>query len=178
MNLNETVIKYYRYGWNLNDIAEELQISEDEVKQELLTYKNTKGRGARKSFTDEFKLFVYDRLHYGDKVETYDDVSATLEISNATLSKINKEYKGTYGETSVDEDSEENMYEPIDWDVWDECPTCHSTKVNLINDTADDENLNTCSSYCMDCGTEWLKRNGQTCKINWEYLDRVAELEI
>lgn len=148
------VIKAYREGIELKDMAESLNISNEEIKNILIDFKKLNSHKRR--FTDEFKKVVAERDSNGISRR---QISLELGINANTVKKACE----LFGQSQKEKLQQVNEFTKID-KISDSsvCPLCKSMKVNEVD-------INTI--YCMSCGNEFILKKDHALKVNWEYLD-------
>lgn len=157
------LVELYMDGLTLEDISDELDFYDnDEVVSALRKLKRKDSNG--RDYIHEFKEMVVERILSGVKKG---QVSKELGIAYRTINKYLEEFN-TYIPKNRKED-EGNMYQEIDWNSFSVCPDCNNTHVNDLN-IYKQEGIELNNSYCLDCGTEWLERDGKTYKVLWEFV--------
>lgn len=159
----DLVVELYMDGYPISAISAELMISSDKVLEVLRDQK--KKESHVRGYTHDFKRMVAERIVSGVKKAS---VKEELGIAYTTINKYLKEF---LVEAPISQKSlEENMYDEIDWTLFDKCPCCHGINVNDLN-IYRQEGFDRKHSYCLTCGTEWEEKDGNVYKINWEYVE-------
>jgi hypothetical protein len=154
-------IELYAEGVAIDEIADELRMTSDDVTKHLRSYKIKEENG--RDYIYIFKEFVVDRVLSRVPRGT---ICKELGIAYRTINKYLKEFEVEVPTSSVEQESE--MYQEISWDDFNRCPDCGSIRVNHINLYSEATNDN---SYCLDCGTEWVQMfDGRVCKILWDFV--------
>ncbi|QJT70373.1 hypothetical protein [Microcystis phage MaeS] len=162
------VVEMYNDGYELEEIQDELAISENELNATLREF--TKECRVGNKFTEEFKQLLANRYQSGGTIYS---MSIQLGISTSTASKYLKQ-------VGIDTSLQNNQrYEVIDWNDFKQCPCCKGRRnvrnVGLHNQEAPKRKEPT-HSFCSTCNTEWyaepIKENGvivsyETRKVIW-----------
>lgn len=152
--LERKVIEMYRDGNRLENIAESLNITYKKVKQILINFKEN--NKYKRTFTDDFKKVIAERDMNGISRR---QISLELEINVNTVKKACEKF----GQTFKERTASNNEFTRIDGVFsLSECPLCNSADVNEVDDN---------TIYCMDCGNEFIIKKNHALKVNWEYLD-------
>lgn len=157
------LIELYMEGLPLGTIAEELALDDVDTVIESLRGMKKKSENGR-DYVQEFKEMVVERVVSGAKKG---QVTKELGIAYRTINKYLEEFNA-YVPKNKQED-EDNMYKEIEWSSFHICPDCQSMNVNDLN-IYKQEGLDLNNSYCLECGTEWLEREGKTYKVLWEFV--------
>lgn len=159
----DLVVELYIEGHSIDTIAEELITTNDEVLRRLRLYKQKDTNG--KDYIQSFKEIVVERVMTGAKKVS---ISRDLGIAYKTISKYIEEFNVDVPKSKKDQ--EEFMFEEIEWELFNICPTCDSKKVNDLN-IYKDEGIDLKNSYCLDCGTEWLEKGKKVFRVVWEFVE-------
>ena len=153
MNIKD-IINAYADGSPLSLIAESFNLTVEELKELLISYK--KSNKMSKSFTEDFKKTIAERDINGI---ARNSIAKELEINISTVKKACEKY----GQSLKDKAISENLYTRIDGDFdMKKCPSCNSRKNNSVGENA---------TYCLDCDSEHEYYDGYVLKLNFEYLE-------
>lgn len=155
------IIELYIEGLSIEEISEDMKISEDEILGVLRSYKKKDENG--KDYIYILKEMIVERVLSGVK---RGDIAKELGVAYRTINKYLQEFnvETPKGKSSEDRD----MFTEIDWDRFDMCPDCKGTVgVSDLNIYHDEKTRN---SYCLDCGTEWLQKGNVVYKVLWEFV--------
>lgn len=164
--MKDNILESYADGNLVSMIAENYNISEEEVINVLIDYKTRSKH--KKTFTDEFKQMIATRDING---ASRSSIADELKINVNTVRKACEQF----GQASKEKAVSDNIYTQIDGEfTMDRCPSCNSRRNNKVDDFA---------TYCMDCGMEHEYNFGQkdedgnwvvkpyVLKVNFEYLE-------
>ena len=153
MNIKD-IINAYADGSPLSLIAESFNLTVEELKELLISYK--KSNKMSKSFTEDFKKVIAERDINGI---ARNSIAKELGINISTVKKACEKY----GQSLKDKAISENLYTRINGDFnMKKCPSCNSSNNNSV-----DEN----TTYCMSCDSEHEYYDGYVLKLNFEYLE-------
>lgn len=158
------IVELYADGYELVEITEELNCSNEEILNAIVEYKDscklTRGKSSF-TFNEDFKDLLVNRYQSGFSLYS---ISQELNLSTSTVSKYLKS-------AGVDTKKRDNKdYEVIDWNHFDQCPTCKSKSfVRTIGSHNQDEPKTKPRkhSFCFSCETEWYREEKQTRKVLW-----------
>lgn len=152
--LKEKVLEAYQNGSNLGYMVECFNISNEEIKEILINYKEN--NRVKRTFTDDFKRLIAERDINGVARR---QIAEELGINVNTVKKACQQFGQAFKEKSTSE----QVYTRIDGEFWlDSCPSCNSYKVNVVEDN---------TTYCKDCGCEHIIKEDHALRLNWEYLE-------
>jgi transposase-like protein len=165
--VNKTV-EMYNDGYELVEIAQETGCKIANVLELVVEFtENCKVARGQKSFTftTEFKELLANRYLSGFSLYS---ISKDLNISTSTVSKYLKQ-------AGIDTKKKDNKrYEVLDWDNFEQCPTCKSKRnvrnLGLHNQEVANNEKPT-HSLCLSCNTEWYKEEGETRKVLWQVIN-------
>lgn len=160
---NELLIKFYRYGYDLDVIAEDLGTTVEDVKEELINFK--KRNIVKRRFNDYLKGVMIDRYLSGIAVTA---IEMELKLGRQSLARILNKLNIKRANDN------DNEYKEINHESFNICPDCNSNHVNDVSEWFIDEwhTTNSDNSYCLDCGTEWFKDdNGVVKKVLFANLE-------
>jgi len=155
----DRILESYSSGDSIQVISEMLGLSEDNVIEELLKYKDESR--TKNTFNDEFKKIVAERDING---ASRSDIARELNINANTVKKACVKF----GQAIKEKPSEESVYTRIDGEfTLDICPSCGSRKNNLVDEF---------TTFCMSCDSEHEYYEGEDGKgyvlrINFEYIE-------
>lgn len=160
--LIDKILESYSDGVAISAIAESNGISEEDVIELLLKYKE-ENKGS-KTFTDDFKKLIALRDVNGVARSA---IAKELKINNSTVKKSCEKFGQACKEKAVSEDVSVKVLNAVVEEidnvyVLKECPECQNKKLNKVDDN---------DYYCMDCGNEFTVKGEEVHKINWEYID-------
>lgn len=142
--VKEKVLQAYADGSDINYIAECFSITEEEVKNILLAYKEESKY--KRTFTDEFKIMIAERDMRKIARST---IAKELEINVATVKKACEKFGNAIKEVA----NNDNVYTLVEGvRNLETCPSCKSKKINSIESISD--SINTSGIFCLDCGDE------------------------
>lgn len=159
--MNEKVMELYKNGYELDNIALDLSIGVDNIKEYLLCYKDK--NMPKRRFNNEMKQTMIER--YGSGVAAT-QIEREFKLGKNSLTRILKQL----GLFELRGKSLE--YKVITYDSFEVCPECSSRKVNDVNSHLAMENRIDLSpnSYCRDCGTEWYMDDGKVKQVIFENM--------
>jgi transposase-like protein len=165
--LNKTV-EMYNDGYELEEITEEIHLTVVEIIETLkkFTGDNKIVRGTKTfTFTNDFRQLLINRYQSGFSLYS---IANELGISTSTVSKYLKR-------AGIDTKKKDNKrYEVLDWDNFEQCPTCKSKRnvrnLGLHNQEVANNEKPT-HSLCLSCNTEWYKEEGETRKVLWQVIN-------
>lgn len=164
--MKDNILESYADGNLVSMIAENHNISEKEVIDILIEFKNESKH--KKTFTDEFKTMIATRDMNG---ASRSSISTELGININTVRKACEQF----GQATKEKAVSDNLYTRVDGEFSvNTCPSCGSRRNNLV-----DEN----TTFCMDCSMEheynfgkkdedgnWIEKP-YILKVNFEYLE-------
>lgn len=152
--LNKTV-EMYADGYELIEIAEENNLSKEEVIKNIISFKELSKIACGKmrfKFNQEFKDVIISRYQSGES--SINEISKELHLSTSTVSKYLKDAGIDTKQVS------NNPYVVIeDWDEFHRCPTCNETRnvTRLGLHNQDESHVTKHQSFCIACNTEWYQ---------------------
>ena len=138
------ILKVYAYGYDVEFIAEDLDVSVEDILSFLRKFK-TESK-VNKRFTQEFKDIIGQRYMTG--VSDF-RIDQELSVGSQTSRRILKSI-GLWDENRKRDLNKVDDFIVIDHKDFNTCPECSSKKITDLTDIR----LN---SYCRDCGTEWYE---------------------
>ena len=148
------ILEAYADGSSMSYLAESFDITEEEVKAILITYKEESR--FKKSFTDEFRKMIAERDING---VTRNAIAKELELNVNTVKKSCE----AFGQAVKGKATSDNAFTRIDGEfIMGACLSCGSKKNNVVDDN---------TTYCMSCDSEFEYYDGYVLKINYEYLE-------
>jgi transposase-like protein len=158
--MKQKILNAYGEGCEFNSIQQSFNITEDEVKQVLIKFKE-KNSSKRKS-TDEFKKLIAQRDSYKIPRKR---IAWELGINANQVKKACQRFG-----QAVKHSASGNIFTVVEGvHNLDKCPNCESERVNEIESMAG--NVNTTGVFCMECGSENFIMNGKVYQVNFEYMD-------
>lgn len=172
--MNNEVIKLYRYGYDIEEIVNSTGGSEGEIYHILFDFKKKNSTYNGRRLNDDFKKLVCDRISAG---ASRNSVAEELNISWSLIYDSLKRFGGEElqrSSTRGRKSEQSNGYTLINWRSFDQCPECLGFNVNDVNSYLEEEievAKRIKNSYCIDCGTEWLEKENNVVKVDWEFLE-------
>lgn len=152
--MNDNILESYADGNLVSMIAENYNISEEEVINILIEFKIKSKH--KKTFTDEFKKMIAIRDVNG---ASRSSIADELKININTVRKACEQF----GQASKEKAVSDNLYTKIEGEfTMDKCPSCNSRRNNQVDDF---------TTFCMDCSMEHEYYDGYVNRINFEYLE-------
>ena len=142
------ILKVYAYGYDVEYIAEDLDVSTEDILSFLREFKVASK--VNKRFTQEFKDIIGQRYMTG--VSDF-RIDQELSVGSQTSRRILKSI-GLWDENRKRDLNKVDDFIVINHNDFNTCPKCASEKIADLTDICK-------NSYCKDCGTEWYE---DTCK--------------
>lgn len=117
-------------------------------------------------YSQEQRLYVAD-LRKGGK--SLSEISNETGIPSSSVYKMIRKINMPKKVKNKVEKTPKHL-ELINWTSFEQCPECKGKRVNDVRRTASQTGKNP-NVFCVDCGTEWMKRNKNTYKLLWHMMD-------
>lgn len=162
--LTKKVLEAYQDGSDVNYITECFNITHQELKNILLSFKEDSR--VKKTFSNEFKAMIAERDINGVPRR---QIATELEINFNTVKKACEQF----GQAIKEKATSDKVHSKVDVQDLKACPSCKSKEVNKIESITmiGESNINTTGIYCMECGDEFFEYDGGFYRINFEYLE-------
>jgi Zn finger protein HypA/HybF involved in hydrogenase expression len=153
--LKEKVLDAYVMGSAIEYIATSFNITEDEVIRILREYRDESK--TKRIFNEEFRKFIAERDINGEV--TRKSISLELGVNIGTVKKACVQFGQAFKEKALSDQMYTKISRELDMKT---CPTCNSRRVNEVEEF---------TTYCMECGDEYVHKQNYVLKVNYEYLE-------
>lgn len=152
--MKQKVLDAYMDGSPITIIVSSFNTTTEEVLKILHTYKEESRY--KKTFTDDFKKMISERDLNG---VARSQIAKELELNVSTVKKACEKF----GQAVKDKAISDKAFTRIDGEFDKKtCPSCNIKRVNEVEEN---------TTYCLNCGDEYIHREGYVLKVNFEYLE-------
>jgi len=173
------ILKVYEYGYDIEAIAYDTDLSIDEVLGILRNFKEENSKFGR-SYSERLKNIIIGRFKNG--ISTF-AIEKELSIGKGVIKRFLMNQGIKIPKVKTGRKKHED-FKVINHDNFQVCPDCGSRHVNDLSDywTFDqelgyvkDNFRNNPHSYCMECGAEWYLDGAEVKQVLFYELDYETE---